>query len=74
MPSRRRQTLLLRSAIASCSCDVPLPAEPLEIRLTFCGNANSEMALLLSLDVPGQLGGRREIVLRDWGKEVSFAF
>ncbi|CAM9289135.1 unnamed protein product [Ectocarpus fasciculatus] len=51
------------------SCDVPLPAEPLEIRLTFCGNADSEMALLLSLDVPGQLGGRREVVLRDWGKE-----
>ncbi|CAN0505755.1 unnamed protein product, partial [Ectocarpus sp. 12 AP-2014] len=36
------------------SCDVPLPAEPLEIRLTFCGNADSDMALLLSLDVPGQ--------------------
>ncbi|CBN78701.1 Mannosyl-glycoprotein endo-beta-N-acetylglucosaminidase, family GH85 [Ectocarpus siliculosus] len=51
------------------SCDVPLPADPLEIRLTFCGNADSDMALLLSLDVPGQLGGRREVVLRDWGKE-----
>ncbi|CAM9279878.1 unnamed protein product [Scytosiphon promiscuus] len=51
------------------SCDVPLPAEPLEIRMTFCGNPESDMALVLSLDVPGQLGGRREVVLRDCGRE-----
>ena len=52
------------------SCDVRLPAEPLEVRLTFCGNSDSEIALVLLLDVQGQLGGRREVVLRDWGQEV----
>ncbi len=41
------------------------------MRLTFCGNPESEVALVLSLDVPGQLGGRREVVLRDWGREAS---
>eukprot|EP00752_Nemacystus_decipiens_P002453 g2310.t1 len=51
------------------SCDVPLPAEPLEVRVTFCGNADSDVALVLSIDVLGQLGGRREVVLRDWGRE-----
>ena len=40
------------------------------MRLTFCGNAESEMALVLLLDVRGQLGVRREVVLRDWGQEV----
>lgn len=40
------------------------------MRLTFCGNSDSEIALVLLLDVQGQLGGRREVVLRDWGQEV----
>ena len=52
------------------SCDVRLPAEPLEVRLTFCGNSDSEIALVLVLDVQGQLGGRREVVLRDAGQKV----
>lgn len=39
--------------------------------MTFCCNADSEIALVLLLDVPGHLGGRREVVLRDWGQEVS---
>ena len=59
-----------RPLIFCCSCDVRLPVEPLEVRLTFCGNAESEMALVLLLDVRGQLGVRREVVLRDWGQEV----
>lgn len=53
------------------SCDMPLPAEPLEIRVTFSGNSDSEIALVLLLDVPGQLGGRKEVVLRGWGQQVT---
>lgn len=63
----------LSVSCAARSCDVPLPAEPLEVRVTFCGNPDSEVALVLSLDVLGQLGGRREVVLRDWGREASLA-
>lgn len=54
------------------SCDLRLPFEPLECRVTFCGNPDSEMAIVLSLDVQGQVGGRREVVLRNWGRHVSF--
>lgn len=61
---------LARGCRNRTSCDVPVPVEPLEIRVTFCGNPESDMALVLSLDVLGKLGGRREVVLRDWGPEV----
>lgn len=53
---------------------MPLPAEPLEVRVTFSGNVDSEIALVLMLDVPGRLGGRREVVLRDWGEQVCRSF
>lgn len=55
---------------ASPRCDIPLPPEPLEVRIAFHGNEDSELALVLSLDVPHGTGERREIVLRGWGKEV----
>lgn len=59
-----------RDARGRSNCDVELPPEPLEVSFTFAADAGSEMALLLRLDLPGELGGRREVVLRDWGNEV----
>lgn len=57
--------------LVRCSCDLQLPANPLEVRVTFSGNAESDFAVVLLLEVPGQLGGRREVVLRDWDQEVG---
>lgn len=58
------------------SCDVPLPAKPLEVRVTFSANDDSEIALVLILGrADGEFGEvrmRREIVLRGWGQEVSY--
>lgn len=42
----------------------------MEIRVTFSGNADSEIALVLMLDTPDQMAERKEVVLRNWGQEV----
>ncbi|CAM9647193.1 unnamed protein product [Ascophyllum nodosum] len=51
------------------SCDFPLPPEPLEVRITFSCNTDSEIALVLVLGGAGEVEGRREIVLRGWGQK-----
>lgn len=58
------------------SCDVPLPAKPLEVRVTFSANEDSEIALVLILGGDEgefrEVSVHREIVLRGWGQEVSY--